>query len=102
MKTLFYNIKELFQVRENNTQILKGSEMKELRSIKNAFLLIADDLITDYGTRENAPTVFDKSFDVSCKMIIPSYIDTHTGIVYAGNREQEFVERITGLTYDEI
>ncbi len=102
MKTLFYNIKELFQVRENNTQILKGSEMKELPSIKNAFLLIEDDLITDYGTMENAPTVFDKSVDVSDKMIMPSYIDSHTHIVYAGNREQEFVDRINGLTYDEI
>ena len=102
MKTLFYNIKELFQVRENNTQILKGSEMKELPSIKNAFLLIEDDLITDYGTMENAPTVFDKSVDVSGKMIMPSYIDSHTHIVYAGNREQEFVDRINGLTYDEI
>lgn len=102
MKTLFYNIKELFQVRENNTQILKGSEMKELPSIKNAFLLIEDDLITDYGTMENVPTVFDKSVDVSGKMIMPSYIDSHTHIVYAGNREQEFVDRINGLTYDEI
>ena len=102
MKTLFYNIKELFQVRENNTQILKGSEMKELPSIKNAFLLVEDDLITDYGTMENAPTVFDKSVDVSGKMIMPSYIDSHTHIVYAGNREQEFVDRINGLTYDEI
>ena len=102
MKTLFYNIKELFQVRENNTQILKGSEMKELPSIKNAFLLVEDDLIIDYGTMENAPTVFDKSVDVSGKMIMPSYIDSHTHIVYAGNREQEFVDRINGLTYDEI
>lgn len=102
MKTLFYNIKELFQVRENNTQILKGSEMKELPSIKNAFLLVEDDLIIDYGTMENAPTVFDKSVDVSGKMIMPCYIDSHTHIVYAGNREQEFVDRINGLTYDEI
>ncbi len=45
MKTLFYNIKELFQVRENNQSILKGSEMKELPSIKNAFLLVENDLM---------------------------------------------------------
>src|SRR5690554_1627082 len=102
MKTLFYNIKELFQVRENNTQILKGSEMKELPSLKNAFLLIEDDLIIDYGVMEKAPTVFDKSVDVSGKMIMPTYVDSHTHLVYAGNREQEFVDRINGLTYEEI
>src|SRR5690606_41766771 len=102
MKTLFYNIKELFQVRENNQSILKGSEMKELPSIKNAFLVVENDLITDYGSMENAPVDFDESVDVSGKMIIPSYIDSHTHIVYAGNREQEFVDRINGLSYDEI
>ena len=102
MKTLFYNIKELFQVRENNQSILKGSEMKELPSIKNAFLLVENDLIADYGSMENAPTAFDESVDVSGKMIMPSYIDSHTHIVYAGNREQEFVDRINGLSYDEI
>lgn len=102
MKTLFYNIKELFQVRENNTAILKGAEMKELPSIKNAFLLIENDRIIDYGSMENVPELFDESVDVSGKMILPTYIDSHTHIVYAGNREQEFVDRINGLSYDEI
>src|SRR5690554_157292 len=102
MKTLFYNIKELIQVRENNTSILKGDEMKELPSIKNAFLLIENDVIIDYGSMENAPKSYDKSVDVSGRMIVPSWIDSHTHIVYAGNREQEFVDRINGLSYDEI
>ena len=94
MTTLFYNIKELFQVRENNNTILKGDEMKDFPSIKNAFLLIENDLIVDYGSMENPPTKFDESVDVSGKMILPTYIDSHTHIVYAGNREQEFVDRI--------
>jgi len=102
MKTLFYNIKELIQVRENNTSILKGDEMKELPSIKNAFLLIENDVIIDYGSMENAPKSYDKTVDVSGRMIVPSWIDSHTHIVYAGNREQEFVDRINGLSYDEI
>lgn len=102
MKTLFYNIKELFQIRENNNAILKGSEMKELPSIKNAFLLIENDRIIDYGSMESVPETFDGSVDVSGKMIMPTYIDSHTHIVYAGNREQEFVDRINGLSYDEI
>lgn len=102
MKTLFYNIKELFQVRENQTTILKGSEMKDLPSIKNAYLLIENDSIVDYGSMKHSPTEFDESVDVTGKMIMPSYIDSHTHIVYAGNREQEFVDRINGLSYDEI
>ncbi|HUH26312.1 MAG TPA: imidazolonepropionase [Flavobacterium sp.] len=102
MKTLFYNIKELVQVRENNTSILKGNEMKELPSIKNAFLLIENDVIVDYGSMEHVPKIDDESVDVSGKIIVPSYIDSHTHIVYAGNREQEFVDRINGLSYDEI
>src|SRR5690606_7412360 len=102
MKTLFYNIKELFQIRENNNAILKGSEMKELPSIKNAFLLIENDRIIDYGSMENVPETFDGSVDVSGKMIMPTYIDSHTHIVYAGNREQVIVYRFTRLMYVAI
>ena len=102
MKTLFCNIKELFQVREHNNGILKGSEMKELPSVKNAYLLIQNDRIIDYGPMANAPTDYDEQVDVSGKMIMPCYIDSHAHIVYAGNREQEFVDRINGLSYDEI
>src|SRR5690606_11066519 len=74
----------------------------ELPSIKNAFLLIEDDVIIDYGAMENAPESYDKAIDVSGRTIVPSWIDSHTHIVYAGNREQEFVDRINGLSYDEI
>lgn len=102
MKTLFYNIKELFQIRDENTPILKGEQMKELPSIKNAYLLIEDDTIIDFGSMNQAPDQFDESVDVTGKMILPTWIDSHTHIIYAGNREQEFVDRINGLTYDEI
>lgn len=102
MKTLFYNIKELFQIREENTPILKGEQMKELPSIKNAYLLIEDDTIIDFGPMDQVPNEFDESVDVTGKMILPTWIDGHTHIVYAGNREQEFVDRINGLSYDEI
>ena len=102
MKTLFYNIKELFQIRETNVAILKGEAMKELPSLKNAYLVIENDIIVDYGSMSNCPNDCDTKIDVSGKMILPTYIDSHTHIVYAGNREQEFVDRINGLTYDEI
>lgn len=103
MKTLFTNIKELLQVREPGIKKVSGKEMKELPSIKNAWLLIEDDKIVDFGKMEDAPEIEDyDKIDVAGKMILPAWCDSHTHIVYAGNREQEFADRINGLSYEEI
>lgn len=102
MKTLFINIKELLQTRETNIDKVSGAEMAELPTIKNAFLLIENDIISDFGSMEKCPTEADKVIDVNGKIILPTWCDSHTHIVYAGNREQEFVDRINGLSYEEI
>ena len=102
MTTLFINIKELIQVRETSIKKVSGTEMSILPTIKNAFLLIEDDIIIDFGAMKNAPSSVDKTIDCSDKMILPTWCDSHTHIVYAGNREQEFVDRINGLSYEEI
>ena len=102
MTTLLINIKELIQVRENNIEKVSGADMKVLPTIKNAFLLLEDDKIVDFGNMENAPSSADTTIDCTGKMILPTWCDSHTHIVYAGNREQEFVDRINGLTYEEI
>jgi imidazolonepropionase len=103
MITLIINIKELIQVRDASILKVSGSEMAVLPTIKNAFLIIEDDLIADFGIMENLPTInADKRIDATGKMILPTWCDSHTHIVYAGNREQEFVDRINGLTYEEI
>ncbi|MBS9766490.1 MAG: imidazolonepropionase [Flavobacteriaceae bacterium] len=103
MKTLFKNIKELLQVRETPISFLSGTEMSELPTIKNAFLLVENDKIIDFGTMENCPQLDDAEIvDVTGKMIHPTWCDSHTHIVYAGNREGEFVDRIKGLSYEEI
>ena len=102
MKTLFINIKELLQTRETNIDKVSGAEMAELPTIKNAFLLVENDIILDFGSMEKCPTEADKVIDVSGKIILPTWCDSHTHIVYAGNREQEFVDRINGLSYEEI
>ncbi|MBB4119525.1 imidazolonepropionase [Mesonia hippocampi] len=104
MKTLLYNIKELIQVREHlNNKFLKGEEMKTLPSIKNAWLLIEDGKISNYGSMEDMPAIaYEQQVDLNGKMVLPSWVDSHTHLVYAGNREQEFVDRINGLTYEEI
>lgn len=103
MTTLIINIKELLQVRETAIDKVSGAEMAILPTIKNAFLVIKDHLIADFGTMDNLPeTDADKTIDATGKMVLPSWCDSHTHIVYAGNREQEFVDRINGMTYEEI
>ncbi len=100
---LIKNIKELLQIRDKNVTILSGAQMKELPSISNAYLLIEDDLIKDFGPMDRIPTVANATIiDADGKTILPTWCDSHTHLVYAGNREQEFVDRINGLSYEEI
>ena len=102
MNILFKNIKELIQVRDTAIDFLSGKEMNVLPTLKNAFLLIKDGLISDFGLMENCPDIEIKTIDATGKMILPSWCDSHTHIVFAGNRETEFVDRINGLSYKEI
>lgn len=103
MTTLITNIKELLQVRNSDVLKISGAEMAILPTIKNAYLVIHNDLIADFGSMENLPNIkADTTIDASGKIVLPSWCDSHTHIVYAGNREQEFVDRINGLTYEEI
>jgi imidazolonepropionase len=103
MTTLILNIKELLQVRETSIAKVSGAEMAVLPTIKNAFLVIENNLIAGFGSMENAPKInADTVIDATGKIILPTWCDSHTHIVYAGNREQEFVDRINGLTYEEI
>ncbi len=103
MQTLIINIKELLQVRETSIDKVSGSDMAILPSIKNAFLLIEDDTIAAFGNMDNCPKLnADNTIDANGKIVLPSWCDSHTHLVYAGNREQEFVDRINGLSYEEI
>lgn len=103
MITLITNIQELLQVRETSIAKVSGSEMANLPTIKNAFLVLKDNLIEDFGSMDNLPKInADKTIDATGRVVLPSWCDSHTHIVYAGNREQEFVDRINGLSYEEI
>ncbi|TGV01002.1 imidazolonepropionase [Flavivirga rizhaonensis] len=103
MTTLFKNIKELIQVRTEPISFVSGKAMNELPTIKNAFLIVENGLISDLGSMENCPkTAFSEVIDAAGKMVLPSWCDSHTHIVYAGNRESEFVDRIKGLSYEDI
>ncbi|TRX42770.1 imidazolonepropionase [Flavobacterium restrictum] len=103
MTTLFINIKELLQIREISVLKVSGAEMAILPSLKNAYLVVENDIITGFGSMDNLPKIAaDTIIDATGKMILPTWCDSHTHLVYAGNREQEFVDRINGMTYEEI
>lgn len=103
MKILLIHIQELLQVRGNGIAKLSGSEMKKLPTIKNAWVYLENGIIKDYGTMDKmGPHQGFKTVDCSGKIVLPTWCDSHTHLVYAGNREQEFVDRINGLSYQEI
>ena len=103
MKTLFINIKELIQVREQHIDKVSGTDMSVLPKIENAFLLVEDNIILDFGPMENCPALKNAiTIDATDRVVLPTWVDSHTHIVYAGNRILEFVDRINGLSYEEI
>ena len=103
MKILLTHIKELLQVRPDAPSKLSGAAMKALPTLKSAFLLLENDTIADFGLMSNLGAIsVDKTINCTGKIVLPTWCDSHTHIVYAGNREQEFVDRINGLGYQEI
>lgn len=108
MKILIKNIKELIQVDNEARLLVKGSDMANLNTIKNAFLIINDEIIEDFGKMEDfSEDIFNNDdeiheIDASGRMVFPSFCDSHTHIVYAGSREIEYSDKIRGLSYEEI
>jgi imidazolonepropionase len=108
MKLLLTNIQELVQVEDNPQHWVCGSEMKNIETIKNAFLLIKDELIIDFGPMEKLNQSdldnYDLLMEIDCKgkLVFPSFCDPHTHLIYPSSREQEFVEMINGISYYEI
>ncbi len=103
MRTLIINIKQLVQVRDQHIDKVCGTEMSILPVLENAYLLIKDDLISDYGLMSTLREIeVDEVIDATGKVVMPTWVDSHTHIVYAGTRVQEFVDRINGLSYEEI
>ena len=105
-EVLIKNIKELVQVEEQAKHVVAGSEMAKLPSIKSAFLLMKDGKIADFGEMKDCPDIVadssSQTIDATGKMVFPSWCDSHTHIVYAGSREGEFVDRIKGMSYEDI
>jgi len=99
---LIKNIKELFGVRET-TAFLEGKEMAVLPSIKDAYLEIQEGKIQSYGSMSDLSTLdHDETIDAGGQYVLPAWCDSHTHLVFDGSREEEFVDKIKGATYEEI
>jgi imidazolonepropionase len=101
---LLINIKSLQGIDESGKLLKKGSEMQEWETISNAWLLTQNGYIADYGEMINLPQAYQSlpQHDCDGALVLPSFIDSHTHIVFAASREEEFVLRIKGKSYEEI
>ena len=107
MKLLLENIKELIQVEDNPVCFRAGKDMAKINTLKNAFLIIRDEIIEDFGTMSQLKDIYrddDLLIEIDCsnRLVYPSFCDSHTHLVYPAAREKEFVDRIKGLSYEEI
>ncbi len=103
MRTLITNIKSLVQVEENKRIAVCGEDMANLNCIDNAYLIIEGDQIIDFGQMKDLQeTNAEKIVDAKNRFVLPSFCDSHTHLVYAGSREIEYIDKIKGLSYEEI
>lgn len=102
--TLIYNIATLGGIDRKGRLRLQGSEMAQFETLDNAYLLIEDGRIADFGSMDSLPQLAAdvKRVDAESGTVMPSFCDSHTHIVNAGSRESEFVDKINGLSYAEI
>jgi imidazolonepropionase len=105
-KQFIKNIKGLVQVGEDLPMVLRGTQMNHLPIIENAYLALEDNEVIAYGPMDEWPGITDwrdvEVIDASNCYVLPAFIDSHTHAVFAASREEEFVDRINGLSYEEI
>lgn len=102
MQFLLKNIKGLVQHQNHTPNVKKGIEMQNIPILENAFLLVENNIIRDFGEMKSCPQDINQVVDAEGKYVLPTWCDSHSHIVYAGSREKEFVMRINGADYEEI
>ena len=103
MRTLIKNIKELVQVETGQPKLrAMGKEMAQVETVKDAYLLVEDGKIKAFGLMSGWNGTADREVDATGRMVFPTFCDSHTHLVYANSREHEFVDKIRGLSYEEI
>ncbi|MCU0397955.1 MAG: imidazolonepropionase [Cyclobacteriaceae bacterium] len=101
---LIRNIKGLVQVREQVSGPVKGADMSNLPILEQSYLIIHEGTIADYGPMHALPSAIQakSNLDATGRYVFPSYVDSHTHLIFATSREEEFVMKIKGATYEEI
>ncbi len=103
MSILIKNIKKLVQVEDNIRLKVAGKDMAHVQSIDDGWLFLENDKISGFGSMKSLPDInAEKTIDATGKMVFPSFVDSHTHLVYAGSREIEYIDKIKGLSYEEI
>ena len=103
MSKLIINIKELIQIRDKELPYISAKEMNKLPSIKNAYLLIDNGLISEFGKMSEISNFKNiEIIDAKNKFVLPCWCDSHTHSVFSGNRSDEYLQRIQGASYQEI
>ncbi len=106
MTELFINIKKLVQVEEEPVPYRSGRHMKDLSCIEHAYLLVSEGRIRDFGPMASLPGDIagnaDRVTDLDGRLVLPAWCDSHTHLVFAGSREMEYIDKIRGLSYEEI
>ena len=103
MQKVFTNIGQLVQVRKPDNKILRGALMADVPSIDNAWLRVKDGLIADYGLMGDfKPNNQEEVIDLKGRMVTPTFVDSHTHLIFAADRDEEFVMKIKGMDYQAI
>lgn len=106
MKKVIKNIHSIVQIEEKKRKFVSGSEMNNLQTIQDGFIEIEDGIITNFGSMGEWQGIDDwnntEIIDAENGMVFPSYCDSHTHLVFASSREEEWVQRINGVSYEEI
>lgn len=103
MALLIQNIQQLAGIRYKN-KLLRGAELAQLSVLNNAYLVVEEDTILDFGVMEelSGAEAYEEVIDASGQTILPAWCDSHTHLVFAASREEEFVAKLKGMTYAEI
>jgi imidazolonepropionase len=104
MDTLITNIKQLLGIRKEN-KALRGKELSELPSIENAYLVIEDGIIAEFGEMpaiQNLKSKIQNNINAEGQFVLPCWCDSHTHLVFAATREEEFIDKIKGMSYADI
>ncbi|MEL7159334.1 MAG: imidazolonepropionase [Bacteroidota bacterium] len=100
---LLKNIQELLQIRPSSQRWVAGADMQELPSLRDAYLVTKGEKIAAFGPMRDCPASYDgETLDASGRLVLPAWCDSHTHLVYAGDRSGEWLDRVKGLSYAEI